>query len=181
MGRDYARLASANITDCPLPTIQATDFGTDHAERLRTVKHLLPEQAHDQIDQAIGHLAGSRCLALTHGDPGSGNYLDDPTGGTILDWETAAVAPFGLDAGRAPFSALLDLGHTGDPHQLQAAFIHGYRAALSAERTLREETLQASILIAGLQFTHGRHTRPLRPDRTAQMAIDTMQTYLETR
>lgn len=181
MGRDYARLASASITDCPLPTIRPEDFAADHAERLNTIKSFLSGQARDEIREAIRHFATTCDLVLTHGDPGSGNYLDHQPGGTILDWETAAVAPFGIDAGRAAFIAILDNDHTGIPDQLHAAFVRGYRAALPAEQSLSDETLHAGILIAALQFIHGRHTQLLRPDRTPQMAVDALNGYLSVR
>lgn len=115
MGHDYARLASGAITDCPLPTIRPEEFAADHADRLATIKPLLASQAHDEIREAIEHFATTRELVLTHGDPGSGNYLDHQSGGTILDWETASIAPYGIDVGRAAFIALLDLGHTSIP------------------------------------------------------------------
>lgn len=181
MGQDYARLAGATITACPLPTIHHQDFAADHAERLNTVKPFIASQAHDEIRRAIQHFASVRDLALTHGDPGSGNYLDHQPGGTILDWETASIAPFGIDAGRAAFIALLDNDHTGIPDHLHAAFIRGYRAALPTEQQLSDETLHASILIAALQFIHGRYTQPLRQDRTPQMAVDALDGYLSAR
>lgn len=181
MGRDYARLASATITHCPLPTVQAEDFAADHTERLLTVKSLLTNPMHDQIQEAITRLATNTSLTLTHGDPGSGNYLDNRAGGTILDWETASIAPFGLDVGRAAFIALLDLGDTGIPQQLHTAFVRGYQAALPAEQSISDEVLHAGILVAGLQFAHGRHTRPLRADRTPHMVIDALTAYLEAR
>jgi len=178
MGQDYARLAGATIIDCPLPTVRPDRFAADHRERLDAIKAFLTGPAEDEIRRAIRHLANTGRLVLTHGDPGSGNYLDSPAGGTILDWETASVAPFGIDAGRAGFIALLDLGRTGIPDQLHAAFIRGYRAGLPAGQSLTDQTLRAGVLIAALQFIHGRHTQPLRPDRTPQLAVDALTGYL---
>ncbi|HEY9291129.1 MAG TPA: aminoglycoside phosphotransferase family protein [Microlunatus sp.] len=177
MGRGYALLSTAPTADCPLPRISAQDFAADHRERLTMIKSLLTEQDHDRIAAAIDHFAGSGEPVLTHGDPGSGNYLDSLQGGTILDWETASIAPFGIDVGRAAFIAYLDNDHTGIPRQLHDAFIRGYRSALS-DGSLSDDTLHSGTLIAALQFIHGRHTRPLRPDRTPAVAIDALAAYL---
>ena len=181
MGREYARLADTMITDCPLPVIGPAEFADDHARRLDAVSRLLGDRANHEIREAIKHFGRCDELALTHGDPGSGNYLDHHCGGTILDWETASVAPFGIDAGRAAFIALLDNHHTGIPEELRTAFIRGYRAGLPADMSLDDETLHAAILIAALQFTHGRHTQPLRPDRTPKRAVDALTNYLAAR
>lgn len=93
----------------------------------------------------------------------------------FLDWETATVAPYGIDAGRGAFIALLDNSRTGIPEELHAGFLDGYR---SGPCRLLDETLRAATLVAGLQFIRGRHTRPLRADRTPQQAIDATGRYL---
>ena len=170
MGFDLARLAAAPIDDCPLPHVGAEQFATDHLERLAAVRSLINDHA-DRVAAAVRHIATGRAT-LTHGDPGSGNYLDHEGGGTILDWETASLAPFGIDIGRAAFIALLDNGNTGIPEELRTAVVAGYRAGLPAP--LDEVTITAGTIVAGLQFIHGRHTQPLRSDRTAKQAVDAL-------
>lgn len=179
MGRDFATLAGTSIGDCALSRTEPHAFAADHLERLEAVSRIIDTKQRDGIATAIEHFRRCRLLSLTHGDPGSGNYLDHPSGGTILDWETAHIAPFGLDAGRGAFIALLDLGHTGMSQEHHDAFVDGYRSRLAdTNAELDTRTLRAATLVAGLQFIHGRHTRPLRSDRTAQMAIDATTEYM---
>lgn len=178
MGRDLAALTGIPVHDCTLHRTSAHEFVTDHEKRLRAVESLLEEKLAVAVRAAIHHFAANDRLVLTHGDPGSGNYLRNGDAGIILDWETASVAPYGIDAGRGSFIALLDNGHTGIPDQLHAAFVRGYRDGLPRERSLDEETLSAATVIAALQFIHERHVHPLRPDRTPHMAIEVLEDYL---
>lgn len=96
----------------------------------------------------------------------------------ILDWETASVSLFGLHAGRAAFIGLMDHGGTGCPAELYTAFVAGYRTALQDPAALDNDLLTAWVIVAGLQFIHGRLTQPLRPDRTPQVAANVLQTFL---
>lgn len=108
----------------------ATSFAAEHREWLGVISPVLDRALTGRIASAIERVESSWVLVVTHGDPGSGNYLDNGQTGVILDWETASVSPFGLDAGRAAFIGLLDLGGTGRPHELCAAVVDGYRRAL---------------------------------------------------
>lgn len=153
LGRDYARLAALPTDGWPLERVTVDEFARDHRLRLDLVAPMLRQREVDEIGAAIEHLATSSppCV-LTHGDPGSGNYLDHESGGTILDWETASVAPYGIDVGRGAFIALMDNGHTGIPAQLHEAFIGGYRTGASTELAFDAETVHAGTVIASLQF-----------------------------
>lgn len=91
------------------------------------------------------------------------------------------MAPYGIDVGRAAFIALLDNDHTSKPEELRSAVVDGYRAGLAAERPIDDETIRAGTIIAGLQFIHGRHTQPLRSDRTATQAVDILINFLNRR
>ncbi|GAA4154393.1 hypothetical protein GCM10022286_01910 [Gryllotalpicola daejeonensis] len=175
-GRDLATLASVDTAGWPLATVSAAEFAGDHDRRLSVVAHLLDGELRREISAAIERVADVHDLVITHGDPGSGNYLDDGEQGTLIDWETASLSPFGLDIGRAVFIGLLDLGRTGIRRALVAALIDGYRANLTVE--LDDHVLRAWTIIAGLQFIHGRHVRPLRPDRTPQVAAEVLAAYL---
>lgn len=175
MGFDLARLAAVDVDECPLPRVDAARFATDHLQRLEVVEPLINDHA-DEIRAAVQLIAPGR-PTLTHGDPGSGNYLDHETGGTILDWETASVAPFGIDVGRAAFIALLDNANTGIPDELRSAVVDGYRAGLP--EPVDEAVVTAGVIVAGLQFIHGRHTRPLRPDRTADQAVAALANFID--
>src|SRR5579875_3442239 len=127
LGRDLAALTRVPVDDCRLRRTTATEFVTEHLEHLSVVTPLLDRKMRRAIAGAIRRFEASDQLVLTHGDPGSGNYLEQPGRGVILDWETASVGPYGVDAGRAAFIALLDNGHSGIPEELHAAVVRGYR------------------------------------------------------
>lgn len=177
-GRDLAALLEVPVSDCPFPTVSTAQFVVDHRDRLGLVGPLLTDGLADEIDRAIRQVAGVDRAVVTHGDPGSGNYLDDETGhGTLLDWETASVSPLGLDLGRAAFIGLMDHGHSGIPEQLVGGLVSGYFAE-PRTAPLDRELVRAWIIIGGLQFIHGRHVQLLRPDRTPQVAARALETYI---
>lgn len=81
-----------------------------------------------------------------------------------------------MDAGLAAFIALLDNGRTGRAAELHAAVVDGY---LDGVETLDDEGLAAWTVVAGLQFVQDRFVRPLRPDRTAQLAAEVLSSLLD--
>lgn len=178
LGRDLAALARVPVDGCPLDRVPPAEFVRDHRDRLGVVEHLLAPPVVRRIAAAVERLGGVDTPVLTHGDPGGGNYLDAGRSGVILDWETATVAPFGLDIGRAMFIGLMDLGHSGRPVELSAAVLDGYRDGLGISGDADPELVDASVVVAGLQFVHRRLVRPLRPDRTPQGAAATLDSYL---
>ncbi|GAA4179994.1 aminoglycoside phosphotransferase family protein [Gryllotalpicola koreensis] len=180
-GRDLACLLDVSTDTCPFPRITATEFTADHRERLDLVRPLLAPSLAAEIDEAIAVISGTDHLVVTHGDPGSGNYLDsgnDDEPGVLLDWETASVSPQGIDLGRAVFIGLMDLGRSGIPDQLTAALVRGYTARAAVAARLDSAHLRAWTTIAGLQFIHGRFTQPLVPERTPKVAARVLETYL---
>lgn len=179
-GRDLAALLDVATAGCPFPFVTTAAFVADHHRRLQLVRPLLRDDLADEISRAITQISSSTRLVVTHGDPGSGNYLDNATGGGILlDWETASVSPFGLDLGRAAFIGLLDLRRSGIPGELVAAFIRGYTGRSPLAAQMSEELVRAWITVAGLQFIHGRHTQPLLPERAPQVAARVLESYLQ--
>jgi aminoglycoside phosphotransferase len=178
LGRDLASLTEVSIDSCPLERVSLAAFIEDHQKRLSVVADVIDGSLVAEIAAAIERVEASDRAVLTHGDPGSGNYLDTGRTGIIIDWETAFVGPFGLDAGRAAFIALMDLGRSGRPAALWAALIDGYRNALDDPAELSDELLTAWTIVAGLQFIHGRFVQPLRTDRTPQTAADTLNQFL---
>lgn len=180
-GRDLAAVADISICGCPLPRVPISDFVAEHRGRLDEVRPLLAEALAHEIAAAIATVASERRLVVTHGDPGTGNYLDsgdDDQPGVLIDWETATVAPFGLDLGRAAFIGMLDLRHTGIPEQLSPALIGGYLERSKAAGRMSDGLLNAWTTIAGLQFIHGRHRQLLVPERTPQAAAEVLSAYL---
>jgi aminoglycoside phosphotransferase (APT) family kinase protein len=181
-GRALAGLSSVPVERWPLEVVTTAEFVADHRDRLRQVATLIDGTLLDHIDDALKVIENNpRPLRLAHGDAGSGNYLDDGRDGTILDWETASVSPFGVDVGRGAFIALMDLGRIGEPIAQHDGFIVGYRSALPDPSALDDETLNAWTIVAALQFIHGRHIQPLRADRTPRGAAQTLTDYLARR
>jgi aminoglycoside phosphotransferase (APT) family kinase protein len=105
-------------------------------------------------------------LVLTHGDPGPGNFLDDGTAGTLIDWEDAQVAPRGLDLGRAAFIALLGSGPEGyvaeDHTERARSVVTGLLAEADAWQP-RADELAWWLSVAGVQFAHRRLERAGEP------------------
>lgn len=183
-GRDLAALASVAVNDCPLRRVPIDEFLADHHERLATVRDIASSGVADEIEVALSRIAAVDRVVLTHGDPGSGNYLDsgaDDRPGVLLDWETATVSPLGLDLGRAAFICMLDLHHTGVPDQLYPELIRGYLEDSELAGQFDRPLVSAWIAIAALQFIHGRHVRPLAPERTPESAATVFANYLSTR
>lgn len=178
-GRTLAAVAGVPAQDCPLPRHSSAAFVADHRSRLEAVGAIVDDETAEHVRDALTEFESSDELVVTHGDPGTGNYLDNNAGpGVLLDWETASVSPFGLDLGRAAFIGLLDLHGTGRACELAEAVVHGYREGLDANLSLSDRRLNAAIIITGLQFIHGRLTKPLLPERTAEMATATLRRYL---
>lgn len=178
-GRDLAALLDISTADCSFPRVPTGKFVTDQREHLRLVQPLLEHDLVEAISHAITRISDGDRLVVTHGDPGSGNYLDNPAGdGLLLDWETASISPFGLDLGRAAFIGLMDLWQSGIPDQLVAAFIGGYTSRSLLAAQMSADLLRAWIVVGGLQFIHGRYTEPLMPERTPQVAAHVLETYL---
>lgn len=178
LGRDLASLTGVPIDDCPLRRVSPREFADDHRKRLSVVEPMLDGSVVKQIGAAVERIGDVKWQTLTHGDPGSGNYLDSGGVGVILDWEDATVAPFGIDVGRAAFIAVMDLGHTGRPTDLHDAVVQGYRDALPDAAGLSTDILSAATIVAGLQFIHGRFVRPLRAERTPQAAAAALDCFL---
>ena len=178
-GRDLAALVGLDTAGWPLETIGTAEFCADHRDRLREIEALLARDVAAAITGALETVSTTRGLVIAHGDPGGGNYVLAAEGtGTLLDWETAVVAPFGLDIGRAAFIGLLDLSGSGLPRQLAAAVVDGYRAGLAPGIEIDDAVLRSWTIVAGLQFIHGRFTRPLLAERTPQAAVEVLERFL---
>lgn len=182
-GRDLAALVRVPVSGCPLRCEPMARFQADHRERLDAVRPLVSPTLAVQIEEAIARVGQSTLMVVTHGDPGTGNYLDtgdDSRLGVLLDWETASVSPFGLDFGRAAFICMLDLRHSGIAEQLAPAFIRSYVESVAPAAELTEQLSNSWIIVAALQFIHGRHMRPLVAERTPHAAARVLERYLAT-
>jgi aminoglycoside phosphotransferase (APT) family kinase protein len=104
-------------------------------------------------------------MTVTHGDPGPGNFVDDGADGTLVDWEDAAVAPRGLDLGRARFIALPGVVADGwiadEPAARADAVAAGFLAEVDPPPDAEE--LDWWLGVAGVQFAHWRLERAGAP------------------
>ena len=160
MGKAHAQMADLPSAS-GLPRIETEAFGRDHARRIAELGDRLSPLAdsiHDWEQLAAGQVPGTPPLVLTHGDPGPGNFLDDGTSGTIIDWEQAHLAPQGLDIARLFFIALLGAGPTGYiKSDLQAranAAVAGYLE--SSRWRPSDSEARWWTAVAGIQFIHRR-------------------------
>jgi hypothetical protein len=140
---------------CGLSIVDAEAFAAAHAARVAELG----------LTVATGPVPEPAPLVFTHGDPGPGNYLDD---GLLLDFESATVAPRGLDIGRAMFIALLGSGPEGwiarDPAARSRAVGAGYLAALgSAWRPGAAELRWWLTASAGCSSSTAAHSAPGLP------------------
>jgi hypothetical protein len=103
--------------------------------------------------------------AITHGDPGPGNFVDDGIEGTLVDWEDAFVAPRGLDLGRARFIALPGIGPDSWGAEESAARAGAAVAGFLAEVDPPPDADELAwwLGVAGVQFAHWRLERAGAP------------------
>lgn len=163
MGRAVARLADLGYPQDGLTLADHRSFGEGHAERIDDLGDRLALLADSVPDWALltsADVPGSTPLVLTHGDPGPGNFLDDGSDGTLIDWEEAHVAPLGLDLARLVVIALLGAGPAGyiaRDHQARAdAVVAGYLAELRTPWRPSAHESRWWIAVAGIQFAHRR-------------------------
>lgn len=158
LGAALVRLARVPWEGSGLPALDHEDFLRLHERRVAELDEALGRDLGASLPAVPSTYAESP-LTLGHGDPGPGNFLDDGTVGTIIDWEDAAVSPLGLDLGRARFIALLGGGPEGYVAEEQearaAAVTAGYLGA-AAGAAPTEEELTWWLAVAGVQFAHRR-------------------------
>jgi aminoglycoside phosphotransferase len=169
LGGALARLSRVGWEGSDLSVLDHDAFLRLHERRVDELGAALGRDLGDALPPTPPPYAESP-LTLTHGDPGPGNFLDDGAAGTIIDWEDAAVAPRGLDLGRATFIALLGAGPEG-----YEAREHAARAAAVAAGFLGEADRSPDdsspddeerlwwLAVAGVQFAHRRLERAGEP------------------
>lgn len=163
MGGMVAQLADIGYPDHILPVLDPDEFVQAHRERISGLGSRLDPfvgSIRDWSELTQRELPSSTALALTHGDPGPGNYLDTGSSGLLIDWEEAHVAPLGLDLARLIFIALLGSGPAGyiaRDHQARAtAAAAGYLSAVQHRWLPTSNELRWWLSVAGLQFIHSR-------------------------
>lgn len=163
MGHALGRLADVPPPVTGLEVVDAITFGRQHVQRIHELGDRLGpfvDAIPDWPTLAAGDSPAPAQLVITHGDPGPGNYLDDGSDGTIVDWELAHIAPRGLDLARLQFIAMLGVGPSGwvggDQQARAAAATDGYLHALSPPRRPSDEETRWWTAVAAIQFVHRR-------------------------
>ena len=181
MGTALAQMNAIAWEGTCLPIHQPGAFAESHAGRVRELEGSLTSAIAQPEDLSMIYdlPLGSTALVLTHGDPGPGNFLDDGGVGHLIDFESAQVAPLGLDLGRVMFIALLGSGPEGFP-----ARDHARRARTAATAFLDQtadvwrptrDQLRAWLTVAAIQFAHRRQQRAGQPGvQPATRAIATL-------
>jgi aminoglycoside phosphotransferase len=183
LGRALARLSLIPWEGSGLTVLDHDAFRDLHERRLADLAEALGRDLGASLPQLPRAYASSP-LIVTHGDPGPGNFLDDGAAGTLIDWEDAAVAPRGLDLGRARFIALLGAGPAGWVAEEPAARADAVTAGFLAEvdRPPDPEELAWWLGVAGVQFAHRRLERAGAPGVLPWIdAVATLESALPTR
>jgi Ser/Thr protein kinase RdoA (MazF antagonist) len=164
LGRALARLCGIPWEGSALTTLDHDEFLALHERRVVDLDRALGRDLGADLP-AVPPSYPAAPMALTHGDPGPGNFLDDGGDGTLIDWEDALVAPRGLDLGRATFIALLGSGPEGyvarDLTTRAEAVVRGFRA--EADHSPGHPELTWWLSVAGVQFAHRRLERTGEP------------------
>lgn len=183
MGGTFARLADIGSPEHSLTVVDPDEFVQAHRERVSGLGSRLDPFVGSIPDWAeLSHriLPASTALALTHGDPGPGNYLDTGSSGLLIDWEEAHVAPLGLDLARLIFIALLGSGPAGyiarDHQARAAAAAAGYLHAIEDRWLPTSNELRWWFTVAGIQFIHRRWQLggPAPWENTAELLVSAL-------
>jgi Ser/Thr protein kinase RdoA (MazF antagonist) len=160
LGRAVARLSLVPWEGSGLTVLDHDTFRDLHERRLADLDTALGRDLGATLPPLPRAYAGSP-MAITHGDPGPGNFVDDGAEGTLVDWEDAVVAPLGLDLGRARFIALPGVVADGpivdEPTARADAVAAGFLAEVDPPPDAEE--LDWWLAVAGVQFTHWRLER----------------------
>jgi aminoglycoside phosphotransferase len=164
LGQAIAWLAEASPPRSELPALDHGAFLGLYRDWVETLAAATGRDLAAELP-AVPSTYSTAPLVLTHGDPGPGNFVDDDSAGTLIDWEDAAVGPLGLDLGRATFIALLGAGPEGfvatEREARAAAARDGFLAAVG--RSPGEEERSWWLAVAGVQFAYWRLRREGRP------------------
>jgi Phosphotransferase enzyme family len=164
LGRAVARLSLVPWEGSGLTVLDHDAFRDLHERRVADLDLALGRDLGATLPPLPHAYAGSP-MAITHGDPGPGNFVDDGAEGTLVDWEDAVVAPLGLDLGRARFIALPGVvadGRVGEEPTARAdAVAAGFLAEVDPPPAAEE--LDWWLGVAGVQFAHWRLERARAP------------------
>lgn len=165
LGGALARLSRLPWEGSGLDALDHGEFLAIHERRVDDLGRVLGEEFRERLPAPPPAYVDSP-LALAHGDPGPGNFLDDGGVGTLIDWEDAQVAPRGIDLGRAAFIALVGSGPEGyaaeDQLQRARAVVAGLLAESAGWAPATDE-LTWWLTVAGVQFAHRRLERAGEP------------------
>jgi aminoglycoside phosphotransferase (APT) family kinase protein len=160
LGRALARLSLVPWEGSGLTVLDHDAFLDPHERRVADLSTAVGRDIGTRLPPLPRAYAGSP-MAITHGDPGPGNFVDDGAVGTLVDWEDAVVAPRGLDLGRARFIALPGVVADGpvaeEPTARADAVAAGFLA--EADPPPDPEELDWWLGVAGVQFAHWRLER----------------------
>jgi hypothetical protein len=164
LGRALARLSMVPWEGSGLTVLDHDAFRDLHDRRVADLAEALgrnPAAGMPPLPRSYSEFP----MAVTHGDPGPGNFVDDGADGTLVDWEDAVVAPRGLDLGRARFIALPGVVADGWVAEEPAARADAVTAGFLAEvdPPPAAEDLDWWLGVAGVQFAHWRLERAGAP------------------
>jgi aminoglycoside phosphotransferase (APT) family kinase protein len=164
LGRTLAHLSMVPWEGSGLTVLDHDAFRDLHERRVADLAEALGRDLGATLPP-LPHAYFESPMTVTHGDPGPGNFVDDGAEGTLVDWEDAAVAPRGLDLGRARFIALPGVVADGWVAEEPAARADAVTASFLAEvdPPPDAEELDWWLGVAGVQFAHWRLERAGAP------------------
>lgn len=156
LGRRLAQLHRLHLPMGALPVEGCPDPRAE-APYLLTALPPAERETLDEIVEAIRRHA--RPAVPTHGDAGPGNFLDTPGGGTLIDFETAAVRPAPADIGRCLFLMETEYRMPAGSTEAQE-LLRSYRSHAAPPS---DAAIAAWCAVEGLRVTRWRHDNRQRP------------------
>lgn len=172
MGRRLGELHQVSVLGEGVPFRSVDGLG----EVLGNVINALPRGDCLTLERAVSIARqGEGRPVLAHGDASPGNFLDENTGGRLIDFEAACRQPAAADIGRCLF--VMEAEYRISLRSLSAeALLHGYRSVASLPTA---DVVAAWCVVEGLRIIQWRYENHVRPGALPpQQALAALQSAL---
>lgn len=155
LGRRLAELHATRITPGHLRWLTAAVLADRHVAAVHLLEHVLSLGV---VRSLLSLKIPADELTIAHGDPGPENFLDDASGGVLIDFGSASMASTGLDLARTCVVAAL---HVDGPEResVRNAVVSGYTDEAGAlPDDLDRWSAIATVHIAEWRYQHRART-----------------------